>query len=85
MTTDEKNAKIQTLENEFERAKRAIQVQWLKDNNPYKIGDIITNDVDKIKIDKIVFRDSGLRFSGFAVNAKGAILKTYKDIYYKVV
>lgn len=53
MTKDELKEKLRIAEGDYERAKRIIYIDYAKSNNPYKIGDIVTDHIGSLKIERI--------------------------------
>ena len=53
MSTQEYDRQIGLLEEEFERRKKELMKEFSFSNNPHKIGDIITDNIGSIKIEKI--------------------------------
>lgn len=53
MTKEELKEKFRDAEIDYDRAKKAIYIEYAKSNNPYKPGDIITDHVWSLKIEKI--------------------------------
>jgi len=46
---------LKDLENDFNKERRKLAVRYAQANNPYKIGDIISDHSDTIKIENIGF------------------------------
>lgn len=55
MELQEYNAKLDLLKNEFEQAKINLAIDFIKSNNPYNVGDVITDHVGTIKINYIKY------------------------------
>jgi hypothetical protein len=55
MTREELDEKLKHMEQEFYDTKQQVIKKFCFENNPYKIGDIITNGTDIISIDKIMY------------------------------
>lgn len=53
MTTVEYKNKLAELANEYEAKKRKVITEYALSNNPYKVGDMITDHSSTIKIEKI--------------------------------
>ncbi len=53
MNRDEYYEKLQQIEKEYALKKDDLSVNFAKSNNPYKIGDIIRDHYEIIRIDKI--------------------------------
>ena len=49
----EYDSKMQLLESEFEAKKKELMKEFAFSNNPHQIGDIITDHIGSIKIEKI--------------------------------
>jgi hypothetical protein len=58
MNPEEYKIKLKKLEEEFEYSTKGLRKQYAFSNNPYKIGDIITDNIGTIKIEKISFGSS---------------------------
>lgn len=55
MTPEEYKEKLEKLKTDFEINKRNLAKEYAFSHNTYKIGDVITNGVNCIKIDKIKY------------------------------
>lgn len=53
MTKDQLKEQINALSDEFERRKRVIYKEYALSNNPYKIGDIVTDHMGSVVVEKI--------------------------------
>lgn len=54
MEFEDYKLKLQELEKEFSIKKENLKKQYAFENNPYKIGDIVTDHIGSIKIESIV-------------------------------
>jgi hypothetical protein len=50
MTPEEFKQKLQELDSEFEKRKRDLNKEYAFSNNPYKVGDIVTDHIGFLKI-----------------------------------
>lgn len=53
MTKEEYFATAQKIKKSYQDAINKLGVEYVESNNPYKIGDIISDNVDTIKIQRI--------------------------------
>lgn len=54
MTKEEYNSKIKELQDDFEKKKSDVEVQYAMSNNPYNVGDILQSDFGIIlKVEKV--------------------------------
>tara|TARA_R110000868_G_scaffold348792_1_gene609989 strand:+ start:500 stop:793 length:294 start_codon:yes stop_codon:yes gene_type:complete len=53
MTNEEYKKAYDLIESEFQDKKKQLAATYANSNNPYKIGDVITDHICSIKIDKI--------------------------------
>ena len=83
MSKQELEDEIKVLTATYENAVRRLKKDYIMSNNPYKIGDIITGDIQTIKIEKISLHFIGLCmvYEGFIVLKNGAIGKKRAIIY----
>jgi hypothetical protein len=51
----EMNKRLELLESEYKEKKSKVYVEYCKANNPYKIGDVFTDHMGSILIEKIKF------------------------------
>lgn len=57
MTKQEYDERLAVLKKEYDRAKDNIAIEYAKSNNPYIVGDILSNDRGVIiRVDKIAYR-----------------------------
>ena len=45
--------KVKTLEDKLEWDKTELMKQFVRENNPYKVGDIVTDHIGSVKIEKL--------------------------------
>ena len=57
MTEQEYREKLKELKSEYETKKSLLAREFAYSNNPYKIGDIITDDFSIIKIESFCYCD----------------------------
>ena len=83
MTKQELEDAIKSKTAVYESAVLDIKMDYIMSNNPYKIGDIITDHKETIKIEKISLHFNGLcmAYEGFIVLKNGAIGKKIGIIY----
>ncbi len=55
MTTGEFKKEMQLALNEYEKNKKRIVERYCLENSPYKIGDVFTDHIGSIRIEKIDF------------------------------
>ena len=55
MTTEELYQLIENVEKRAMREKKEIYAKWVIDNAKYKIGDIISDSYDTIRVEKISY------------------------------
>ncbi len=60
MTFDEYKDKVKQLESDFEALKTEAMKEFVRANNPYKKGDIITDHIGTIKVESMRFSWGGL-------------------------
>jgi hypothetical protein len=53
MTKQQYDEQMEQLKNEFNEKKKNVMRYYVAANNPYKIGDIVTDHIGTIKIEKI--------------------------------
>lgn len=53
MTKEEYDKRIREAEDEYEKKKRNIVVEFALSNNPYKVGDILKDGAKIIRVEKI--------------------------------
>lgn len=53
MTRDEYNLKMKDLENEFRNKRTALTREFVLSNNPYKVGDILQDRKNIIRVERI--------------------------------
>jgi len=61
MTKEEMDSKLSQLEQEYSLNRKQIIKDFCDYNNPYKIGDIFTDHIGSIKIERIKYSFSNLR------------------------
>ena len=83
MTKQELEDEIKVLTATYENAVRRLKKDYIISNNPYKIGDIISDNISTIKIEKISLHFNGLcmAYEGVIVLKNGAIGKKIGIIY----
>ena len=79
MNKDELKSALKEAANEYELKKSEIYGMYAFSNNPYKIGDIISDNVGTIKIEKIKFNvsfgESECVYIGTQYNKNGEVSK----------
>lgn len=55
MTREELDKHIRVLQNQFEEEKKRLIILYIKQNNPYVIGDIVKDHKDILKIESIQY------------------------------
>ena len=55
MTKELLDAKLSQLEKEYDLNKKVLMRRFCDANNPYKVGDIFTDHIGSIKIEKIKY------------------------------
>ena len=53
MTKEELNNELLKLKKEFERKEQELKIKYCNAHNPYKVGDIFTDHIGSIIIEKI--------------------------------
>lgn len=80
MTKAEYESELKTLNREHEDSKNKLIKEYALSNNPYKIGDIITDHYQRIKIEKIraisYFSEIGCRYYGVNLKEDGTPVKS---------
>lgn len=74
MTREELEKKILAIRAEAERQKDLAYKQYVADNAKYKVGDIVSDLVDTIRIESIhysVYRDISIFYWGVLLTKKG--------------
>jgi hypothetical protein len=81
MTTEEYTQKRKEIEQKCEEDKKLLMMQFVRENNPYKIGDIITDHEGSIKIEKMTYSWHGPAavYYGTIVNKNGTMHKAGKQ------
>lgn len=80
MTQQEYNIELNLLTSKFQKEKKEIDKKFAIANNPYKIGDFITDHVATIKVEEISFWKSlngipSCVYTGTQYNKDGSISK----------
>ena len=73
MKKQELDAKLKELETQYIAQCQLLKIAFCKANNPYKVGDIFTDSIGSIRIEKIGFYLSDL--TGHTCAYTGVILK----------
>lgn len=89
MTQDEYNERIKRLEAKLEDEKNTLLKEFVDSNNPYKKGDIVTDHIGSIRIEKIKYATGGMLgipcavYFGIELTKKGVPKKiaTKRDVY----
>lgn len=55
MTIQEYKEKLQEIKNEAIKKEQILAVEYAKANNPYKVGDIVTDHVGSIQVERITY------------------------------
>ena len=74
MTREELEKKIWAIREEADRQKDLAYKQYVADNAKYKVGDIVSDLVDTIRIESIhysVYRDISIFYRGVLLTKKG--------------
>lgn len=74
MTKQELNAKIKAIELESDRQKHLAYKQYVAENAKYKIGDVVRDATDTIRIEQVSFslyRDISIFYWGVLLTKKG--------------
>jgi hypothetical protein len=83
MTKEEYNTKLKKFKKDFEDAKLQVAKEYAKSNNPYKIGDVVTDHMGSIKIEKIGFWITAefpeCMYSGIELKKDGTSFKNKKQ------
>ncbi len=83
MERKEMDARLKIIEADYYNQKKAIYKEYALSNNPYKVGDIITDHYKTIKIEIIgVYVSNGepsCQYTGIQLNKDGKPSKTQKD------
>lgn len=73
MTKPELDAKLKELETQYVAQCQLLKIAFCKANNPYRVGDIFTDHIGSIRIEKIGFYLSGSM--GHTCTYEGVVLK----------
>lgn len=75
MTKQELDAKIKAIEREADNEKHLAYKQYISENAKYKIGDIISDGTDTIRVEQVAFDvyrwDISIFYYGVALTKKG--------------
>lgn len=77
MTKEEYKSKVIEINNDRELKLKSLAKEYALSNNPYKIGDIVTDHIKTVKIEKIQFTLGGLQsppecvYTGIELTKKG--------------
>ena len=55
MTTEEYKTKIRELKSNLEQQELELMKEFVRSNNPYKVGDIVTDHIGRLKIEKMSY------------------------------
>ena len=79
MTKEQYYEKLKAIEIEYEAMKKVLYMEYAFANNPYKVGDFITDHVSTIQIEKIqAFKSYDLPscvYTGTQYNKDGKVSK----------
>lgn len=86
MTKEEYDIAIKEIEHRVEDSKKKLAINYATSNNPYKVGDVITDHFHTIRIErwKTVlggFSYPSLVYYGTVLNKDGKDAKNQKDNY----
>lgn len=59
MTQEELKEKIAAIDRTAATQKKAAYFEYVKDNAKYKIGDVVSDETDTIRVEKIAFNING--------------------------
>lgn len=74
MTKQELNARIKAIELEADRQKHLVYKQYVSENAKYKIGDIVSDSSDTIRVEQVsfsLFREISIFYWGPVLTKKG--------------
>ena len=74
MTKQELNAKIKAIVSEADRQKHLAYKQYVAENAKYKIGDVVRDATDTIRVEQVsfsVYRDISIFYWGVLLTKKG--------------
>ena len=74
MTKEELNTKINAIELEADRQKHLAYKQYVAENAKYKIGDVVRDATDTIRVEQVsfsVYRDISIFYWGVLLTKKG--------------
>lgn len=74
MTKQELNAKVKAIELEADRQKHLAYKQYVAENAKYKIGDVVRDATDTIRVERVgfsVYRDIYIFYWGVLLTKKG--------------
>jgi hypothetical protein len=74
MNREELEQKIKELESQLKKEKSALIKQFCDDNNPYKVGDIFTDHMGSIIVEKIAYIHSKY-YGTYYCQYLGSVLK----------
>ena len=83
MTNTEYDSKLEKLRLEFEQNKRSLAIEYATSNNPYKVGDVISDHYKTIRIEKwkisLYSRYPSLVYTGVLLKKDGTPAKKQDD------
>jgi hypothetical protein len=62
MTQEEYKSKFDEINNDFQLKLKSLAKEYAISNNPYKIGDVVTDHMGSIKIEQIQFTLGGGKY-----------------------
>lgn len=75
MTKQELDAKIDAITREAEEKKRLAYKQYVAENAKYKVGDVVRDATDAIRVERVrftvVYRDISIFYWGVLLTKKG--------------
>lgn len=74
MTKQELDARIDAIERKAYNEKQSAYRQYVAENAKYKIGDIVTDGTDTIRVEQVsfsVYREISIFYFGVALTKKG--------------
>ena len=81
MTKEEYKSKVIEINNDRELKLKSLAKEYALSNNPYKIGDVVIDNIKTIKIEKIQFTLGGFQstpecvYTGIELTKKGELNK----------
>ena len=89
MTIEELNQQCIALQQECDDKKSALRIQFAKEHNPVKVGDIVTDHYHTIRVENMSiygYPVPHMRYTGIAVTKKGVPSKrqpTHREPVYQ--